>query len=62
MDQTNRSSTLTKTKTVLQHLFVLLNTNNERMRQEEIHLLAKLQPSSSHYIELSIVQKLDLGK
>jgi hypothetical protein len=30
------------------------------MKKEEIYLSAKLQPSSSHYIELSIVQKLGL--
>jgi hypothetical protein len=63
MDQTNRRSTPTKTRTVLQHLFVLPNTYYERMEQEEKHLLAKVHPSSSHYIlELYIVQKLDLVK
>jgi hypothetical protein len=30
------------------------------MELEEICLLAKYQPSSGHYIEHSIVQKLDL--
>jgi hypothetical protein len=30
------------------------------MELEEIHLSAKYQPSSGHYVEDSIVQKLDL--
>jgi hypothetical protein len=32
------------------------------MEQEEIHILAKSHPSSSRYIDLSIVQKFDLVK
>jgi hypothetical protein len=62
MDKTNRCSIPTKTKRVLQHLSVLPNTYYERTKQEEICLTAKDQPSSGHYIELSIVQKLDLVK
>jgi hypothetical protein len=41
MDQTNRCSTPTKTKTVLQHLCVLPNTYYEGLEQEEIPLFAK---------------------
>jgi hypothetical protein len=48
------------TQTVLQHLYFLSNTYYERMELEEIHLSAKYQPSSGHFIENSIVQKLDL--
>jgi hypothetical protein len=33
-----------------------------RIEQEEIHRLAKEHPSSSHYIELTIVQKFDQVK
>jgi hypothetical protein len=62
MDQTNRCSTPTKTRTVLQHLFVPPNIHYEGMEQEEIHLLAKEHPSSIHFIELSIVRKMDLVK
>jgi hypothetical protein len=41
LDQTNRRGTPTKTKTVLQHLFLLSNTYYESMEQEEINLPAK---------------------
>jgi hypothetical protein len=62
MDQTNRHSTPPKTPPVPQHLLVLPNTCYERMEQEETHLSAREYPGSTHYIELSIVQKLDLVK
>jgi hypothetical protein len=62
MDQTNRCSTPTKTKTVLQHLFVLPNTYYESMELEEIHISAKWHPSSRYNIDLCIVQALDLVK
>jgi hypothetical protein len=45
-----------------QDQFVLPNTYYERMELEEIYLSARWHPSSSHYIELYIVQKLDLVK
>ena len=61
-DETKSHSTPTKTKTVLQPLYVLPCTYYEGMELEEICLLAKYQPSSGHYIELSIVQKLVLVK
>jgi hypothetical protein len=41
MDQTNRCSTPTKTRTVLQHLFVIPNTYYERMELEEVQLFIK---------------------
>jgi hypothetical protein len=62
MDRTNRRSTPTKTKRVLQHLHILPNKYYERMELDEICLTAKYQPSSCHSIELSIVQKMDLVK
>jgi hypothetical protein len=62
MDRTNRHSTPTKTKTVIQHLYVLPNSYYEGMELEEICLPARYQPSSGHYIEHSIVQKLVLVK
>jgi hypothetical protein len=60
MNQTNHFSTPIKTQTVLQHLYVLSNTYYEGMELAEICISAKYQPSSGHYIEISIVQKLDL--
>jgi hypothetical protein len=62
MDLTNRRRTPTKTRIVLQHLYVLPNTYYERKEQEEIHLSAKQHPSSSPYIELFIVKKMVLVK
>jgi hypothetical protein len=60
MDQTNLRSTPTKTKTALQHIYVLSHIYYERMELEEICLLAKNQPSSGHYKGHYIVQRLGL--
>jgi hypothetical protein len=57
MDRTNRHSTPTKTKTVIQHLYILPSTYYEGMELEEICLPSKYQPSFGHYIEHSIVQR-----
>jgi hypothetical protein len=62
LDQTHHRSTPTKTKTVLPHLYLLPNTYYERIELEEICIPANYHPSSGHYIELSIFQKLDLDK
>jgi hypothetical protein len=62
MDRTNHHSSSSNTQTVLQHLDVLPSTYYEEMELEEICLLDKCQPSSGHYIEHSIVQKLLLVK
>jgi hypothetical protein len=62
MDRTNRRSTPTKTQTVLQYIYVLPNTYYEGIALVEIHQAAKYHPSSGHYIELAIVQKLVLVK
>jgi hypothetical protein len=62
MDRTNCRSTPTKNQAVLQHLYLLPINHYEKMEQEEIHLLTKYQPSTIHYIELSIVEKLALVK
>jgi hypothetical protein len=62
MEKTNCCSTPTKNGVVLQHLYLLPIKHYEEMEQEEINQLAKYQPSTIHYIELSIVQKLDLVK
>jgi hypothetical protein len=50
------------TKTGLQHLYVLPNPYYERTRLEDICLLAQDQATSFHYIELSIIRKVDLVK
>jgi hypothetical protein len=60
MDQTNHRSTTNMTKRVLQQLNVLPNTYYERKRLEEICLLVQHQASYCHFIELSIVPKMDL--
>jgi hypothetical protein len=62
MDRTNCRSTPTKNQAVLQHLYLLPITHYKKMKQKEIHILPKYQPSTIHYIELSIVEKLDLVK
>jgi hypothetical protein len=62
MDQTNHRSTTNRTKSVLQHLYVLPNTYYERRRLDNICILAQHQARSCHPIELSIVRKMDLVK
>jgi hypothetical protein len=62
MNRTNRQITPTKTETVFQHLYDLPNTFFERMEQEEVYLSYERHPSSSHNMDLSIVQKFDMVK
>jgi hypothetical protein len=62
MYRTNHHSTPTNAQIVLQHLYVLLSTYYEEMELEEICLSAKYQPSSGHYKEHTMVQKLVLVK
>jgi hypothetical protein len=62
IDGTSHRSTTNRIKTLRQHFYALSNIYYERTRLEDICLLAQHQASSCHYIELSIIGKMDLVK